>query len=324
MTFVLILLIIQTALLAYSATRHSPTHLEPAFLAAGISHWHFGRYELYRVNPPLVRMVASIPLMFQNPTTDWSRFYDHPGARSEFPTEDAFVVANGRRTLKLMVYARWACIPFAWIGAVSAFVWARQLYGSAAGLGAITLFVFEPNLLAHAELITPDCACVSLGLASTFLFWAWLNKPTWPRTIYTGASIGAAVACKSSWIILYPLFAVVWLYRFAICHVKPGITADWNHVAKTGVAKPVGIFLISFYFLNLVYAFDGTGTRLGSFNFVSTAFTGNSVSGVPGNRFSASAVGNVPVPLPKQFVLGVDSQAKDFEAYGAPSFLRGQ
>ncbi|MDX1970313.1 MAG: hypothetical protein SFV23_24295 [Planctomycetaceae bacterium] len=47
---VVLLLATQAGLLAYSATRHSPTFLEPAFLASGISHWQFGRFELYRVN----------------------------------------------------------------------------------------------------------------------------------------------------------------------------------------------------------------------------------------------------------------------------------
>jgi hypothetical protein len=60
---VITLLGTQAGLLAYSATRHSPTHLEPAFLAAGISHWQFGRFELYRVNPPLVRMFTALPLL---------------------------------------------------------------------------------------------------------------------------------------------------------------------------------------------------------------------------------------------------------------------
>ena len=69
---VLVLLATQAGLLAYSATRHSPTHLEPAFLAAGISHWQFGRFELYRVNPPLVRMGAALSVLAMGCETDWS------------------------------------------------------------------------------------------------------------------------------------------------------------------------------------------------------------------------------------------------------------
>ncbi len=50
-------------LLAYSAWRHSPVLTEVGQLPAGISHWELGRFDLYRVNPPLVRLVAALPVL---------------------------------------------------------------------------------------------------------------------------------------------------------------------------------------------------------------------------------------------------------------------
>lgn len=60
----LLLLLMHAGLLAWSIPRHSPTIDEMGHLAAGLSHWEFGRFDLYRVNPPLVRMVAALPLMW--------------------------------------------------------------------------------------------------------------------------------------------------------------------------------------------------------------------------------------------------------------------
>ncbi|MDX1968249.1 MAG: hypothetical protein SFV23_13820, partial [Planctomycetaceae bacterium] len=165
---VVLLLATQAGLLAYSATRHSPTFLEPAFLASGVSHWQFGRFELYRVNPPLVRMVAALPVLAVGCETDWSRFYDGPGSRAEFPIGEDFIKANGPRSIPLFFYARWACIPFALIGGYFAYRWSKDLYGPAAGLFSLWLWTFEPNLLAHAELITPDSACTSFGIAAGY------------------------------------------------------------------------------------------------------------------------------------------------------------
>ena len=54
----------------------------------------FGRFEPYRVNPPVVRMVAAIPVMAVGSKSDWSNFYGGPGARSEFPQYEAFRKAN--------------------------------------------------------------------------------------------------------------------------------------------------------------------------------------------------------------------------------------
>lgn len=56
------LLTIQASLLAYSATTHSPTMNEPGHLAAGLSYWEFGRFEVCRVNPPLIRPIAALPV----------------------------------------------------------------------------------------------------------------------------------------------------------------------------------------------------------------------------------------------------------------------
>ncbi len=65
---------VHVALLAYAAFRDSPTYDEAVHLPAGVSHWQFGRYELYRVNPPLVRMVAALPVLAAGSETEWPAF----------------------------------------------------------------------------------------------------------------------------------------------------------------------------------------------------------------------------------------------------------
>lgn len=49
---VALLLLTHGALLAFGAWTHSPTWDEIGHLAAGISHWRLGGFDLYRVNPP--------------------------------------------------------------------------------------------------------------------------------------------------------------------------------------------------------------------------------------------------------------------------------
>ena len=62
---------------AYSrgaANVHSPTFAEQSNLPAGISHWQFGMFDLCKVNPPLPRMVAAVPVLFTNFKSDWTRY----------------------------------------------------------------------------------------------------------------------------------------------------------------------------------------------------------------------------------------------------------
>lgn len=84
---------------------------------------------------------------------------------------------------------------------------------------------------------------------------------------------------------------------------------------------------IGWFVLNLGYGFDGSFRKLGDYSFVSRSLTGatgvSQETTVIGNRFRMAALGQVPVPLPQWFVMGVDLQKWDFER-GLWSFLKGE
>lgn len=328
-----------TGLLAYSAYVHSPTLNEPGHLVAGLSHWKFGRFEVYRVNPPLVKMIAALPVMAVGYNEDWSRFYEGLGARPEMAMGEDFIAANGERSLFLFMIARWACIPFSWIGAITCYLWGRDLYGRPAGVMACTVWCFEPNMLAHASLMTPDVGGTAFGVATCYTFWNWLKNPSWTQTTITGAVLGLAELCKTTLIVLYPLWPVLWVvYRWPN---RLKLTAhDWLREAGMLALRMV----IGLYVLNLGYGFEGTGIRLNEFHFVSNLFNGEKSlpfqeaprlasadnpqskfrSPSSDNRFANSFLGALPIPVPKNYLMGIDIQQKDFEDYGRPSYLRGK
>ena len=372
------LLTIHAGLLAWSATRHSPTLNEPGHLVAGLSYWQFGRFELYRVNPPLVEMIAALPVMAAGYQEDWSGFHESPGARPVFAMGSDFIKANGERSIWLFTIARWACIPISLAGGLFCFLWSRELWsvaafdpqsklqeveqttsterqlsattnGGLAGLISLTLWCFEPNILAHGELVTPDCAATAFGLGAAWTFWRWLKQPTWGRAFAAGALLGLAELSKMTWVILFALWPLLWLFwsctrtlraatsfspageRFSQ-PANSGTPEGWMRVRATRFLlstfrspfQLTTILLVGLYILNLGYAFDGTFTQLKEFTFISRALTGLEESGEPGNRFADSVLGELPVPLPKQYLLGMDVQKHDFEDYGQPSYLRGE
>lgn len=97
---------------------------------------------------------------------------------------------------------------------------------------------------------------------------------------------------------------------------------------------------IGLYVLNLGYGFEDSGKQLKEFHFVSSLFTGQESideSREPGqsstthdsplaahNRFADSWLGYLPVPFPKNYLLGIDVQQRDFEDYDRPSYFRGE
>lgn len=245
------LLLMHSCLLGWGAVRHSPGWNEVEHLVAGVSHWRFGTFDLYRVNPPLVRMVASVPVLFANPQTDWSQYDSSVGARSVRSVENDFVAANGSRVFRLLSLARWACIPFSLLGGYACFRWARELYGDRAGLLALTLWSFSPNIIAHAQMTTPDAGAAALGTVAVYTFWRWLKAPTWAGAFAAGLSLGLAELTKSTWTMLFPLWPALWLV-WQWLKWKAGPKERKMAVGPRREAWQVGvILLLALYVLNL-------------------------------------------------------------------------
>ena len=173
-------------LVGYGAYVHSPTYNETAHLVAGISYWKFRPFDVYCVNPPLVKLIAALPVLAVGCEADWSEYYAGPGARPEMALGEAFVRVNDERTLFLVTIARWACIPLCLVGGLTCYSWGRDLGGSWAGVLAAGLWSFSPNVLAHGQLCTPDAHATAIGAAACYSFWLWLRTPTWKQTVLSG------------------------------------------------------------------------------------------------------------------------------------------
>src|SRR5262245_11591901 len=90
----------------------SPVMDELPHLAAGIVHWKHRTFEPYRVNPPLVRSLAALPVLAagvsSNSLSDWPH---GPFERPEFDLGRALMEENGSRSILLFRLARLACVP---------------------------------------------------------------------------------------------------------------------------------------------------------------------------------------------------------------------
>lgn len=310
------ILIAHTVLLCNSAFVNSPNIDELAHLPSGISHWKFGRFDLYRVNPPLVRMVAAMPVMMTDAVLDWSNYRDSPYSRSEFLVGQSFVTNNQFESFRYFAMARLACIPFSLLGCVVAYRWAMELYGANAAIVAMSLYAFCPNMLAWGASITPDAAAASTALLAVWTFWKWLKSPKLSMAVAAGLALGVALLCKTTAVFLFPFYFTVWIGA-RVRHSGTPEAGKWpvRHFAVLSVSGA--------YLLNLGYGFEGSLTRLGDFRFVSRALSGEEVPHEGANRFSGSILAGVPVPLPFNFVRGIDLQKFDFEQ-GKWSYLMGE
>ncbi len=317
-----VILASHASLLAWSAWRHSPTWDEAGHLPAGVSHLKFSRFDLYRVNPPLVRTLAALPVLCADPEFDWRVWSTDPTKRPEFDIGFRFIRDNGTDCFRLFAVARWALIPFGILGGVVCYCWARDLYGDSAGLLALVLWCFSPNILAHGALMTPDAGAAALGLSANYIFWKWLKAPGWRLALGAGLLLGLAELTKTTWVVLYALWPCLWL----IWRRLPG-AAKPSGSRRNEAIQGCAMVLLAVYVVNAGYGCGGSLERLGDYKFVSTVLRGDVSTTtdyvLTGNRFAKGWLANVPVPLPREYVLGIDFQNHEFEKKDW-SYLRGE
>lgn len=136
---------IRAGVLAWNAARQSPTYDEAFHLAA-------------------------IPALCARPRVNWQSVPD------TFQCGQDFQTVNGARFFWLITLGRWVCIPFSLIGGCVCYLWARKWHGDAAGMIALLLWYFCPNMMAYGQVITGDMAATSLGLLAG---WFLLGCSLW-------------------------------------------------------------------------------------------------------------------------------------------------
>jgi len=322
----IVVLLLHALLLGFGGLRNSPTWDEPGHLAAASAFWQFGRFDPYAVNPPLVRFAAGLPVFLFGPPLKWEEYRETPDPRfSTLQVGAAFIHALGLDAFWYFTLARWACIPFSLLGGWVCYCWASELYGRLSGNLALVLWCFSPNVLAHGQLITSDVGAASLGVTACYFFWCWLRTPRLETMLWAGTSLGFAQLTKMTLLVFFVAWPVTWL-AMRLPTRRPSPARAWSREA----VQLAGILILGLFVLNLGYGFQGSFQRLGDYEFTTRALGGLTEEQVSedimltgGNRFRGSWLARVPVPLPRDYVRGLDQQKRDFEQRPW-SYLRGE
>src|SRR5260370_25741624 len=100
----------------------------------------------------MAKLLAALPHLALRPRFDTSEQTWGAGIEDAF----AFKFLYGNNADRILFWSRAAMILLAAFGAAVTFMWSRDLFGSAAGIFAVTLYTFCPKLLGHRILVTDD------------------------------------------------------------------------------------------------------------------------------------------------------------------------
>ncbi|MCA9088759.1 MAG: glycosyltransferase family 39 protein [Planctomycetaceae bacterium] len=306
------LLILHSTLVMWLGWRMTPTQDEIAHLPAGLAIWRLGRTDLYSVNPPLVRGLAASPLLLMPHDEDWTPLtHNQLGPRREWAVGAAFIQANGRRSWWLFTLARWVCLPWTLLGGWIVWQWSRDVWSDAIALVPLALWCCSPNIIGYAALITPDIPAITALLLAAWQYRHWLDQPRWGRAVCAGLALGLAWLTKSQWLILLPIWLLLWLRQ---CWHSS------DSSPRPAATQILFLLLIGWSVLCLGFGGRGVGQPLGELKFYSQQLSGDALTS--GNRLQGTLPGNCPNPVPRDFLLGIDLQMRDFEL-GRPCYLLG-
>jgi hypothetical protein len=187
---------------------NSPTYDEAVHIAAGYSYLATGDFRLEPQNPPLIKELLTIPLFLRyrlpfNPDAQHWRDGDRYLIGQHFLYE-SMLPAD-----RILFLARLPNLVLG--GAVLALIgwWAYRLWGPRAAMLALALASLEPNLVAHASLVTTDIGAALFIFLTVYLLWEYLRAPTWWILSFVSISTGLALVAKFSTILLIPLIPLL-------------------------------------------------------------------------------------------------------------------
>lgn len=207
--------VIFAAELFFSIRQQSQTVDESIHILSGYQYWKHRDFGANPEHPPLVKLVATLPLLNLNlkPTEILSGPTKLTHTEKAFP----FLYDNFVPGQTILSRARLACILFPLILAVLMFLCCYEMYGQGVALLGLVLLIFEPNVLANGPLVTTDLAASCFIFASIYSFYRYMKSPGWWRLCVCGLSVTLAFASKHSSLILVSILVLLAASELLFC-----------------------------------------------------------------------------------------------------------
>jgi Dolichyl-phosphate-mannose-protein mannosyltransferase len=234
---------------SWALVRDSCTYDEPANVRIGLAALCYGEFSpsVTGHHPPLPFMWGVLPMLV-SPDVQLPRSYGElHGVRVLWQKGDGQTLLMRCRSMTVVLSVGLAMLVYSF---------ARDLGGAGAGLFALALYVFCPNVLAHSHLITNDIAA-SLGLtAAAYALWITYKSPTRLSMCIAGITSGLALGAKLSGVLVLPL-----LFLLPAIRLRPGTPKHESlssmYSGRWGYFQEVAI-LLSLVFVTVwaQYGFD--------------------------------------------------------------------
>lgn len=239
---VAVLFVVLAMELFFSARLESPTFDEPAHLYAGYGYWLHSDFGVNPEHPPLVKLIAALPLLVERPK------YPPPPNIPFRPASavGGLLLLHPPGAYALVDHARVAVSLFLFCLALLVMLASREMFGQGTALFALTLVVFDPLLLAHGPLVGTDTGLTCCLFATVYTFYRYVKRPSWVRLGVCTLAAGLSLAAKHSAIFLFPILILLCVVEVALWRRQEGDNAGGVPVARSrsGYSLRLGVSLL--------------------------------------------------------------------------------
>ncbi|MDE2001143.1 MAG: glycosyltransferase family 39 protein [Patescibacteria group bacterium] len=224
--FILALIILSAALFMLNAARgDSAIFDETAHIVAGYNNLVHQDYRFNPEHPPLMKMLAAVPLAFEHLSLPTDQGY-WTGVNEQWWAGNYFLYHAGNNADQIIFSARIFPIIVTLLLILMTYIFAVEVVGRWWALLPAFLVGFSPMILAHGHYVTTDTGAAFGIMFSLYWFIRYLLDPQRKNLVIAGLAFGVAQSIKFSAVLLIPAFALI-----VAAFLGVRIAQEWNDVA---------------------------------------------------------------------------------------------
>lgn len=200
--------------LGINTTTESVTYDEMAHIASSYEYDHDMRMVLNPEHPILIKTLVGIPLNLMNINPTKYTYKTLISSNNDYQWDyanDLVFKNNPTRSSEIIFTARLSVLLINTSLLILACFLAFKLFNKKVSLIMLALLVFNPNVLAHASLVTFDIPSLLTTLVALLCFYGLLKNNNAKWALLSGLAGGVASVTKYSSVVLVLFFAVFYL-----------------------------------------------------------------------------------------------------------------
>ena len=234
---------------------------ETAHIGAAYTYVTEHQIRLNPEHPPLIKDLAGLPLLFLNLKLDinqpfWTGELPHKWDEGQWAAGRSLLYQSGNNPDLIIFWSRIPIILLSLLLGWFIFFWAKKLAGTIAGLFALALYAFDPNILGHNHFVTTDLGIAAFFTFAFYFFLKFIKDPTWKNTTIGGIFLGLLFLAKFSFLVALPIFGLVLIIYPLVRINRHRKTSDFIFkIKKLGeyLVKGIVAFMIAMVLVWIIY-----------------------------------------------------------------------